>query len=128
MNLSAIPDLQALVRARRGVAALSPEERAIWENLHAEERIQASRAGKYAMAINGSALPPLTELDAFALRHKGAYLDEAVHVDKSEPQIPDTFDAALNGANHWPGIDDNVALYRLEDLSYALAVLSQIDL
>lgn len=120
MKLSAIPALQALVRGRRAAAAMSPEERAVWENLHAEERVSPARANKYAAALTGSALPLMTDLDTFAWRHRAAYLEHAVFLEKTEPQVPDTFDLALNGANHWPGIDDDVALYRLEDLSFAL--------
>ena len=41
-------------------------------------------------------------------------------MDKLESGLPDTFDAALNGANHWPDIDNGVALYRLETTSFAL--------
>lgn len=120
MKLSAIPALQALVRGRRAAAAMSPEERAVWENLHAEERVSPARANKYAAALTGSALPLMTDLDTFAWRHRAAYLEHAVFLEKTEPQVPDTFDLALNGANHWPGIDDGVVLYRLEDLSFAL--------
>jgi len=115
-----MPELQALVRIRRSSPTLTSEERAVWENLQAEERVSTARAAKYAAAINGSSLPQLTELGAFAQRHKWEYLAEALHLDKTEPQVPDTFDAALNGANHWPDIDNDVALYRLEDLSFAL--------
>lgn len=118
--ISGMPALQALVRARRTLTTLTPEERAVWENLHAEERVSPARASKYTTAINGSVLPALNDLDAFTTRHKNAYLEKAVHLDKAEPQLPDTFDAALNGANHWPGIDDDVALYRLEDPSFAV--------
>lgn len=117
MDLSTLPALQALIRSRLGaVAGIPPDERAVWENLHAEERASPQRGALYAAAVNS---PALADLSAFTLRHKG-YLEQAVNLEKAEPEVPHTFDAALNGGNHWAGIDDNVALYRLEDLSFAL--------
>ena len=74
----------------------------------------------YAGAFNGDAL---ADLGALTLRHKG-YLEQSVNLDKDEVDVPHTFDAALNSANHWAGIDDNVVLYRLEDLSFALQGLN----
>ena len=38
----------------------------------------------------------------------------------SDPAVPDTFDAHLNGSNVWSGIEENLALYRLEAVSFAL--------
>jgi hypothetical protein len=117
MDLSTLPALQALIRSRLAAASvMHPDERAVWENLHAEERVSSHRGALYAAAVNGSAL---ADLGDFTLRHKG-YLEQSVNLEKTEPGVPHTFDVALNGANHWTGIDENVVLYRLEDLTFAL--------
>lgn len=117
MDLSTLPALQALIRSRlAAVAGMPADERAVWENLHAEERVSSQRGALYAAAVNS---PALADLGGFTLRHKG-YLEQAVNLEKTEPEVPHTFDATLNGANHWTRIDENVVLYRLEDLSFAL--------
>jgi hypothetical protein len=95
---------------------LPPDERAVWENLHAEERISSQRLASFASVVN---VPRLADLGAFTARHK-QYLEQAVNLDKAEPAVPHTFDPRLNGGNHWAGIDENVVLYRLEDMSFAL--------
>ena len=117
MDLAKIAPLQSLVRARRAEHALPADERAIYENFAAEERVTDSRLQRYGHAL-GSA--PLHSLDAFRAQHRTRYLDECQFVDKDEGTVPHTFDANLNGANFWTGIDDHVVLYRLEQVSWAL--------
>ena len=99
--------------------ALAVEELSVWENLHAEERVSARRGEFYATEVSAPGAPALTDLGDFNRRHR-SYLDQAVYLDKGGAQVPHTFDVGLNGGNHWAGIDDNVVLYRLEDLSFAL--------
>ena len=108
MDLSTIPAVEALIRSRRDAPALPAAERAVWENLHTEERISSQRGALYAAAVNGVAL---ADLGAFTLRHEG-YLEKSVNLDQAETGVPHSFDAGLNGGNHWAGIDDNVVLYR----------------
>ena len=120
LDLSTIPAVEALIRSRRDAPALPADERAVYENLHIEERVSPQRGALYASAFKADAL---ADLGALKLRHKG-YLEQSVNLDKDEVDVPHTFDAALNSANHWAGIDDNVVLYRLEDLSFALEGLN----
>ena len=115
-----MPAVQALIRSRRAAPALPAGERAVWENFHAEERVSPQRGALYAAALNGAAL---ADLDAVKLRHVG-YLEQSVNLEQTELGVPHTFDTGLNGGNHWAGIDDNVVLYRVEDLSYALEGLN----
>ena len=119
LDLSNMPAVQALIRSRREVLELPADERAVWENLHAEERVSFQRGLSYSAAVKDAESAGLADLGAFTLRHKG-YLEQSVNLDKDEAGVPHTFDAGLNGGNHWAGIDDNVVLYRLEDLSFAL--------
>lgn len=117
MDLAKIAPLQSLVRARRAEHALPANERAIYENFAVEERVTASRLQRYGQALGAA---PLPKLDAFWQQHKTRYLDEYQFIDKKDGGVPDTFDAELNGANFWTGIDDHVVLYRLEKVSWAL--------
>jgi hypothetical protein len=93
------------------------EEQAVFENFGAEERVSDARQALYADAMRGAAF---AELGGFKQGHQTRYLDERLFLDKGVAEVPDAFDAALNGANFWPGIDDDVALYRLEAVSFAL--------
>lgn len=119
MGLAHLPPLQTLIRQRRDDPTLSAEERAVYENFTMEERISSARLTRYGDAIGSTAL---LNRDAFWQQHKTRYLDVYQFVDKdnSDGIVPDTFNAALNGSNLWAGIDDNVVLYRLETVSWAL--------
>lgn len=124
MNLASVVPLQALVRARRTDSALPVDERAIYENFATEERVAEARLALYGGALAGT---PCANLDAFWQQHRQRYLDEYQFVEKDEGEVPHTFDANLNGANFWPGIDDNVVLYRLEQVSWALGKGCSVD-
>ncbi len=117
MNLSAVPPLQALIRTRRSDLALPHNERAVLENFGADERVSEARRAVYAPALGTKALVSIGD---FKQAHERRYLAECVQLDKNGSAIPDTFDAALNGSNQWSGIDNNVALYRIESASFAL--------
>ena len=82
-----------------------------------EERVQPLRQQAFATAIgSGSWL----DVDALAAAHRNFYLHERIDLEHSDPAVPDTFDAHLNGSNVWSGIEENLALYRLEAVSFAL--------
>ncbi|PXW95918.1 hypothetical protein C7444_108178 [Sphaerotilus hippei] len=117
MNLANVASLQSLIRARRSEPALPAGERALYENFAIEERVTAARLHRYAHTLGAA---PLSNLDAFWQQHRVRYLDEHQFVEKDEGSVPDTFNAALSGPNFWTGIDDNVVLYRLEQVSWAL--------
>lgn len=117
MDLATVAPLQSLIRGRNSHPALPADERAIYENFAVEERVTAARLQRYRDAQGAS---PLPNLDAFWQQHRTRYLNEHQFVEKNEGTVPDTFNAALNGLNFWPDIDDNVVLYRLEEVSWAL--------
>ena len=124
MDMESVVPLQSLVRSRRSDTALSAEERAVYENFAIEERVADGRLQKYGRAF-GSA--PLPSLDVFWQQHRIRYLNEHQFVEKDDGSVPDTFDVTLNGPNFWTGIDDDVVLYRLEQVSWALKG-SSVDL
>ncbi len=115
--MSAIPALEALIRVRRDDTTLPDEERAVLENFCADERVSEARLQVFVDGVGSSAW---ANMDEFWLAHERHYLRERLWRDKTDPEVPDTFDIALNGANDWPNIDDNVALYRVESVSFAL--------
>lgn len=117
MNLANVASLQSLIRARCTVPTLPSDERAIYENFALEERVADARLQQYGGALSRASFP---NLDAFWQQHRTRYLNEYQFVEKDEGTVPDTFNAALNGPNFWAGIDDNVVLYRLEEVSWAL--------
>ena len=117
MDLANIVSLQSLIRKRRIEPVLPVSERAVYENFTTEERVTAARLQRYGHALGTT---PLPNLDAFWQQHRIRYLDEHQFVEKDDGAVPDTFNAALNGSNLWAGIDDNVVLYRLEEVSWAL--------
>lgn len=117
MDLANVMSLQSLIRTRRADHALSPTERAVYENFAAEERVVDDRLKRYGRAFGNA---PLPNLDAFWKHHRTRYLDEHQFVEKDDGAVPDTFDATFNGSNFWAGIDGNVVLYRLEQVSWAL--------
>lgn len=117
MNLTPVPPLQALVRARRNDPALPADERAIYENFVIEERVNVVRLQRYGNALGAASWP---NREAFRTHHRTRYLDKYQFVEKNEGTVPDTFDPALNGHNFWPAIEDSVVLYRLEEVSWAL--------
>ena len=115
--MSAIPPLEALIRARRADAALTDTDRAILENFCAEERVSDQRMMAFSGHIGSG---PWAHMGDFHKAHDRRYLSERQQRDKVGTDVPDTFDRALNGSNDWPNIDDNVALYRVESVSFAL--------
>lgn len=117
MNMASVPSLQMLVRVRSKAPGLTADERALYENFAVEERVTDPRLHRYGSALGHA---PLTDLNAFWRKHRTGYLDEHQFVEKDEGTVPDTFNEALNGSNFWTGIDDNVVLYRLEQVSWAL--------
>lgn len=117
MNTGDLAPLQALIRLRRVDANLLPTDRAVLENFLLEERVQPSRLQVFAAAIG---LGPWLDVDAFGAVHRNDYLRERIDLDQGDPAIPDTFDSGLNGSNFWSGIEENLALYRLEAASFAL--------
>lgn len=117
MDMANLVSLQSLIRTCRADHALPAIERAVYENFSTEERVADDRLKRYGRAFGDT---PLSNLDAFWSHHRTRYLDEYQFVEKDEGSVPDTFDAALNGPNFWTGIDDNVVLYRMEQVSWAL--------
>jgi hypothetical protein len=118
VDLSAIPPLQEFIRARRSTLVLPDIERAVLENFGAEERISDARRAIYAPALGAKVLASIGD---FKQAHERRYLFERIQLEKTGLAVPDTFDPALNGDNHWSGIDDSVALYRIESASFALS-------
>ena len=92
-----------------------------------EERVQPSRLLAFAAAIGAG---PWSDVAAFIEVHRNLYLKKRIDLDHSEPGVPDTFDDGLNGGNFWPGIEENLALYRLEAVSFAVekAAVDETDL
>lgn len=117
MDLVTVAPLQSLIRGRNGDPALPAHERAIYENFAVEERVTTARLKRYGDAHS---VASLLNLDAFWQQHRTRYLNEHQFVEKDEGTIPDTFNAALNGPNFWADIADDVVLYRLEEVSWAL--------
>lgn len=117
MDLANIVSLQSLIRRRRIEPALPVSERAIYENFAIEERVADARLQRYGSALGHTSLP---DLNTFWQQHRTRYLDEHQFVEKDEGTVPDTFDAKINRLNLWDGIDDNVVLYRLEEVTWAL--------
>lgn len=117
LDTADLQPLQELIRRRRVDAVLLPTHRATLENFVMEERVQPLRQQAFATAIgSGSWL----DVDALAAAHRNFYLHERIDLEHSDPAVPDTFDAHLNGSNVWSGIEENLALYRLEAVSFAL--------
>ena len=117
MNTVNLAPLQALIRLRRVDTNLLPTHRAVLENFLMEERVQPSRLQAFAAAVGSG---PWLDIDAFGGVHRNGYLHERVDIDQGDPGIPDTFDSGLNGSNFWSGIEEHLALYRLETVSFAL--------
>ena len=82
-----------------------------------EERVQPSRLQAFAAVIGSG---PWLDVAAFGDVHRNRYLRERIDLDHGDPGIPDTFVDGLNGSNVWSGIEENLALYRLEAVSFAL--------
>ena len=117
MNMADVVSLQTLIRTRRMDPVLSAEECAVYENFAIEERVVDARLQHYGRALRNASM---RDWDAFWQQHRTRYLDEHQFVEKDDGVVPDTFNVALNGSNFWTGIDDNVVLYRLEQVSWAL--------
>lgn len=117
METHQLPAFQALVREVRARPDLPIADRAMLENVVMEERISKDRQTAFAAALGTG---PWPDVAAFAAAHKNGYLRERIDLDQGDAAVPDTFDAALNGGNAWHGIEDNLALYRVEDVGFAL--------
>ena len=117
MDTADLAPLQALIRRRRVDTDLLPTDRAVLENFLIEERVQPSRLRAFAAAIGAG---PWSDVAAFIEVHRNLYLHKRIDLDHREPGVPDTFDDGLNGGNFWPGIEENLALYRLEAVSFAV--------
>lgn len=117
MNMADVVSLQTLIRTRRTDPSLPTEECAVYENFAIEERVVDTRLQHYGRALRNASM---CDLGAFRQQHRTRYLDEHQFVEKDDGAVPDTFNVALNGSNFWTGIDDNVVLYRLEQVSWAL--------
>lgn len=117
MDTADLAPLQALIRKRRVDTDLLPTDRAVLENFLLEERIQPSRLQLFASTIGAG---PWSDVPAFIDAHRNCYLRSRIDLDQGEPGVPDTFDDGLNGTNFWPGIEENLALYRLETMSFAV--------
>lgn len=117
MDMANVVSLQSLIRTRRTNPVLAAEECAVYENFTIEERVADVRLQRYGSALGYA---PLPDLDTLWQQHRTRYLDEYQFVEKDDGAFPDTFNDALNSTNFWAGIDDNVVLYRLEQVSWAL--------
>lgn len=100
-----------------GQPGLTVNDQAILENVVMEERISRRRHRAFSAAIGDG---PWPTVGAFATAHKLRYLRERIDLVQGDPGVPDTFDAALNSGNVWDGIEDSLALYRVEEVSFAL--------
>ncbi len=116
MNVTTLPPLRDLIRARRADLSLPIEERAVLENFGAEERVTPLREQAYAKVLGTSTW---TGFDDFAEAH-WRYLRQSLWTARASTVVPQTFDPDFNHPNFWPRVDDDVALYRLEALSFAL--------
>ena len=117
MDTDQLPAFQALVRKIRAQPGLPVADQAMLENVVMEERVSADRLAAFAAALGTGPWPDVT---AFATAHKNRYLREHIDLDQGDAGVPHTFDAVLNGSNAWHGIEDNLALYRVEDVGFAL--------
>ena len=117
MNSGQLPAFQSLVRKVRAQPALHFADQAMLENVVMEERVDHHRHAAFVMAVGDG---PWLDVAAFAAAHKNRYVLERIDLDQGDTGVPDTFDLALNGDNVWHGIEYNLALYRVEDASFAL--------
>ena len=117
MKLDQVPGLQELVRNSISQTGLPANELAILENVVMDERVNQSRHAAFAAALGNGPWPTVA---SFALAHKLRYVRERLDLVQGDPGVPDTFDAAFNAENTWFGIEENLALYRVEEVSFAL--------
>ena len=117
MNIDQLPAFQTLVRGVRAKPNMLFADQAMLENVVMEERVGPDRHSAFAAALGAG---PWPDVAAFATAHKNRYLRERIDLDQGDAGVPDTFDAVLNGNNVWHGIEDNLALYRVEDVGFAL--------
>lgn len=115
MNLAAIPTLYTYVSANLAGAGLSPIERAVLDNLQWEERVGDARLGRFGQGFSGK---NISQVDHVKVAH-AQYAEAFLEIDVAEPGIPDTF-GADNSGNHWPHIEENLYLLRVEDANFAL--------
>ena len=115
MNLAAIPTLDKYATASLAASDISPEERAVLENLRWEERVGDERFARYALGFTGIDIPQIDDLNGAHVRYAEAFLE--LEIDDS--RIPDTFDSA-NSSNHWRHIEENLYLIRIEDANFSL--------
>lgn len=117
MELDQLPALRVLIRTALAHPGLPAEAKAILENVVMEERVGQNRHTAFSTAMGAG---PWRDVAIFATEHKNRYLRERIDLDQGDAGVPDTFDTALNGGNTWHGIEDNLALYRVEDVGFAL--------
>ncbi len=117
MDTDQLPAFQALVRKVHAQPGLLVAHQAMLENVVMEERVSPDRHAAFAVALGTESWP---DVAAFAMAHKNRYLRERIDLDQGDAGVPDTFEASLNGGNSWHGIEDNLALYRVEDVGFAL--------
>lgn len=117
VGLKSVAEWCAYMQARGADASLASPERAVLENFLWEERLGSARIAGYAGALAGRTP---TSMDHFKKIHYDQYVRERLDRELTEPDLPDTFDPSLNGGNAWTGIEGNIALLRLEEVSFAL--------
>lgn len=117
METAQLPAFQALVRKAHAQPGLPVADRVVLENLVMEERISQVRHEAFTSALGTG---PWPDVEAFFAAHKNLYVRERIDLGQGDAVVPDTFDSALNGGNAWHGIEDNLALYRVEDVGFAL--------
>ena len=127
MDVGLLPPLQALIRLRRIDPALVTQDRAVLENFVMDERVHDARVVHFAAAAG---TVPWTSINEFFDRHSHRYLQPHVELEKSDTGVPHTFDSSLNGGNFWPLIEENLALYRVESVVFALkgSGVEEVDL
>ena len=127
MNLAGIPGFSITADRQLRSPGATDQERAVWENLLIEERVSATRETAYVNALSVTA-DPVDSLGRYSWAHRRFYLDPHVFVDQGSA-VPHTFDPAFNAANFWPDIDDDVLLYRIEQVSFALgnATIDEVE-
>lgn len=127
MDMGLLPPLQALIRLRRTDPTLLAQDQAVLENFVMEERVHGARLAHYATTAGTT---PWTSLSEFFDGHSHRYLQPYVALEKSDPGVPHTFESSLNGGNFWPHIEENLALYRVEGVVFALkgSGVDEVDL
>jgi len=119
MKIDQLPAFQGLVRsvlAKPGLA-FADQAKAMLENVVMEERVSPDRYRAFVASIGNG---PWQDFNAFHAAHRNRYLLDRIDLVQGGASVPDTFNTSLNGANAWNGIEKNLALYRVEAVSFAL--------